>query len=410
MSGYNVTIGSTSTNVTVGYRPTLGVTQQASGIVGPQGPTGDSYWTLTSAGIHTLSNVGIGTTNPTAKLTVQGNVLVSGIVTATSFSGNATSATYATNAGVSTYATSSGIATYSTNAGIATYATSAGIATYSTNAGVSTYATSSGIATYSTNAGTSTSVIGGIASVTQLNVSSGITTVGFLTATNVYVSGVTTSNAYLIGATQVISSARQLQNIASLDAITTATIESAIQQAPNDFNSLNVSGISTLQSTTLIGGGTSTGTANQNLQVSGGAYVSGNLGVGNTNPQDTLDVGIGTIRLYNKISSTRFSQIYQDGALNFKNSVIGDDFIFYGASNLLMRLNGSGELVIGTTNLTGTASQPLQVTGGAYVSGNLGIGTTNPTQTLDVRGNLRVTGTIQNASMIAFSVAFSWHH
>lgn len=78
MANYNVTIGSTSTNVTVGYRPTLGVTQQASGIVGPAGP---SYWTLTSAGIHTLSNVGIGTTNPTSKLTVVGDVLVSGTST-----------------------------------------------------------------------------------------------------------------------------------------------------------------------------------------------------------------------------------------------------------------------------------------------------------------------------------------
>jgi hypothetical protein len=38
---------------------------------------------------------------------------------------------------------------------------------------------------------------------------------------------------------------------------------------------------------------------------------------------------------------------------------------------------------------------------------NVGIGTTNPTETLDVRGNLKVSGTIQNASMIAFSVAFS---
>ena len=67
-------------NVTVGYRPTLGVSQQASGIVGPQGPTGDSYWISTSAGIHTLSNVGIGTTNPTETLDVVGNLKVSGTI------------------------------------------------------------------------------------------------------------------------------------------------------------------------------------------------------------------------------------------------------------------------------------------------------------------------------------------
>jgi len=58
----------------------------------------------------------------------------------------------------------------------------------------------------------------------------------------------------------------------------------------------------------------------------------------------------------------------------------------------------SGPVLVGTATSTGTASQTLQVTGGAYVSGNLGIGTTNPgngsnlsvitntTTKLDVRG------------------------
>ena len=43
-----------------------------------------SQFVTTAAGIHTLSNVGIGTTNPTSKLTVTGNVLVSGVSTLTS--------------------------------------------------------------------------------------------------------------------------------------------------------------------------------------------------------------------------------------------------------------------------------------------------------------------------------------
>ena len=38
------------------------------------GGGGESYWIATSVGIHTLSNVGIGTTNPTSKLTVVGDV------------------------------------------------------------------------------------------------------------------------------------------------------------------------------------------------------------------------------------------------------------------------------------------------------------------------------------------------
>jgi hypothetical protein len=41
---------------------------------------------------------------------------------------------------------------------------------------------------------------------------------------------------------------------------------------------------------------------------------------------------------------------------------------------------------------TGTANQPLQVTGGAYVSGSLGIGTTNPTSKLHVVGDTYISG------------------
>jgi len=43
-----------------------------------------------------------------------------------------------------------------------------------------------------------------------------------------------------------------------------------------------------------------------------------------------------------------------------------------------------GNCLIGSTSATGTASQPLQVTGGAYVSGNLGIGTTSPAEIFHV--------------------------
>jgi len=72
--------------------------------------------------------VGIGTTVATSDLTVSGDVSVSGVITATSFSGNGSSLTNIT-ASTATYATTAGISTYSTTAGIATYATTAGVAT-----------------------------------------------------------------------------------------------------------------------------------------------------------------------------------------------------------------------------------------------------------------------------------------
>jgi hypothetical protein len=48
----------------------------------PSSGGGSSQWITTSVGIHTLSNVGIGTTNPTSKLTVSGNASITGILTA----------------------------------------------------------------------------------------------------------------------------------------------------------------------------------------------------------------------------------------------------------------------------------------------------------------------------------------
>jgi len=54
----------------------------------------------------------------------------------------------------------------------------------------------------------------------------------------------------------------------------------------------------------------------------------------------------------------------------------------------------SGPVFIGAATSTGTASQPLQVTGGAYVSGNLGVGSTNPSSKLQVVGDTRVSGVV----------------
>jgi hypothetical protein len=51
----------------------------------------ESYWSQTSAGIHTLSNVGVGTTNPTSALTIQGDANISGVTTSSGgFVGNLT--------------------------------------------------------------------------------------------------------------------------------------------------------------------------------------------------------------------------------------------------------------------------------------------------------------------------------
>jgi len=143
-------------------------------------------WTpSTGGGLYTISSVGIGTTDPTSKLTVDGNGLFTGIITASSFSGNASSSTYASTSGISTYSSVAGIATYASSSGIATYANTSGISTYSNSSGIATYSDISGISTYSISSGVSTSVIGGIGSISQLSVSGIVTaTQGFISVGN----------------------------------------------------------------------------------------------------------------------------------------------------------------------------------------------------------------------------------
>jgi hypothetical protein len=55
-----------------------------------------------------------------------------------------------------------------------------------------------------------------------------------------------------------------------------------------------------------------------------------------------------------------------------------NQFKWYAGTTNIATLKGTGELLLGTTSATGTASQRLQVDGGAYINGNIGIGTTNP--------------------------------
>jgi hypothetical protein len=53
----------------------------------------------------------------------------------------------------------------------------------------------------------------------------------------------------------------------------------------------------------------------------------------------------------------------------------------------------NGPVFIGAATSTGTASQRLQVTGGAYVSSNVGVAVTAPSFAVDVSGDSRVQST-----------------
>ena len=85
-------------------------------------------------------------------------------------------------------------------------------------------------------------VISGIATIPTLNSTTG--TITNLSATTIS-----------MGSTAIVNSARQLQNIESLDSTTTATIEAAIESGPNTFTNLNITGVSTFVGLATFGSG-----------------------------------------------------------------------------------------------------------------------------------------------------------
>ena len=257
--------------------------------------------TTRNIGIATTTRpfVGIGTTNPTSKLSVSGDLIVSGVITATAFSGQI-------NSGSSGITTITGTTLNYTNGTI-------------------------------TNLNGTNLNYGGIGTITDLNATN-INATGIITALKYYGDGSTLTNVVAIAT-------------APLFFTYPFTITSA------DSDTFNVR--------------------------SGGEFNYSGFTVGRTGADGRISVAG---------NAGQFANNSLSGDIVIRTETTGSKLLFNNGSNNAALTVYNNNVLVNT--ITPNGSAPLQVSGNAYVSGNLGIGSPSPTSPLSVVGNASISGNV----------------
>jgi hypothetical protein len=226
----------------------------------------------------------------------------------------------------------------------------------------------------------------------NINVS-GISTLGVTTTTNLTSQQLNVSGISTLGVTTTTNLTSQQLNVSGISTLTQISAGGTVGTAGSVLSStgtglawisggsalsISTSSSSTPQYLTFV---SSASTTSIGITASNLTFIpsTGSLGIGTTNPTSKLWVGgdgcfTGVVTATNLYVGTQLI----GGSISGTN-LVGTALSVSGISTF-----SNGPVLVGTTTATGTASQPLQVNGGAYVSGSVGIGTTNPSQLLQV--------------------------
>jgi trimeric autotransporter adhesin len=256
-----------------------------------------AFTKIVGAGIQTTTDVTVGNVQ-------------AGIITATTFSGSFTGAVTGTATSTTNIPNLTGAITSSNTT------TSLGSFSSSDLATALTDETGSGAAVFATSPTLSTVTVssGGINVTGVSTFSGGIQ--GNVTG-NVNSSGVSTFSSVNVTGNVSIGGTLTYDDVTNVDSIGLVTARSGVRI---DAGGLVVTaGVSTFTTgPVIIGAATSTGTASQPLQVTGGAYVSGNIGVGTTNPTAKLQV----------VGSTDLNKLNLSGISSSISSTAVDVFVY----------------------------------------------------------------------------------